>query len=76
MKIILNEKIDTLGEAGQVVSVKSGYARNYLFPRGLATVASEKNKRDATQVILSLGYLALLGGSSFDDWKAFIVLLF
>tara|TARA_B100001750_G_C15161819_1_gene424832 strand:+ start:78 stop:524 length:447 start_codon:yes stop_codon:yes gene_type:complete len=51
MKIILNEKIDTLGEAGQVVSVKSGYARNYLFPRGLATVASDKNIRNIEKLL-------------------------
>ena len=43
MKIILNEKIDTLGDAGQVVSVKNGYARNYLIPKGLATLATDKN---------------------------------
>ena len=43
MKIILNEKIDTLGDAGQVVSVKNGYARNYLIPKGLATIATDKN---------------------------------
>tara|TARA_B100000029_G_C17537380_1_gene945398 strand:- start:352 stop:798 length:447 start_codon:yes stop_codon:yes gene_type:complete len=43
MKIILNEKIDTLGDAGQIVSVKNGYARNYLIPKGLATLATDKN---------------------------------
>ena len=43
MKIILNKKIDTLGDAGQIVSVKNGYARNYLIPKGLATLATDKN---------------------------------
>ena len=31
MKIILNENIKTLGKIGDIVSVKKGYARNYLF---------------------------------------------
>lgn len=33
MKIILTEKIDKLGNIGDVVSVKNGYAKNYLFPK-------------------------------------------
>ncbi len=36
MKIILNEDIEHLGRLGNLVEVKPGYARNYLFPRGLA----------------------------------------
>ena len=36
MKIILNKDITTLGEEGDVKDVATGYARNYLFPRGLA----------------------------------------
>lgn len=36
MKIILKEDIDNLGARGKVVTVKDGYARNYLLPRGLA----------------------------------------
>lgn len=43
MKIILKETVPNLGKSGQVVSVKDGYARNYLFPKGLATVA-ERNQ--------------------------------
>lgn len=42
MKVILNQTVAKLGKAGQVVSVADGYARNYLFPRGLATVADKK----------------------------------
>ncbi|MEZ4414145.1 MAG: 50S ribosomal protein L9 [Gemmatimonadota bacterium] len=45
MKIILREAVEHLGDAGEVVSVKPGYARNYLLPRGLAYQATEQNLR-------------------------------
>lgn len=38
MKIILTHDVDRLGEPGDVINVKDGYARNYLVPRGLAMV--------------------------------------
>ncbi len=41
MKIILNQTVPKLGKSGQVVTVKDGYARNYLFPKGLATLAEK-----------------------------------
>ena len=41
VKLILREDIRGLGDAGDVVSVKPGYARNFLVPHGKATVASE-----------------------------------
>lgn len=37
MKLILTQEVDGLGAPGDVVEVKSGYGRNYLVPRGLAT---------------------------------------
>lgn len=43
MKVILLEPMENLGDVGAVVSVKPGYARNYLLPRGLATLATESN---------------------------------
>ena len=43
MKVILTEDMERLGEAGNVVEVKDGYARNYLLPRKLALVASRSN---------------------------------
>ena len=43
MKIILNEDIEHLGRLGDVVEVKPGYARNYLFPRGLALQPTNHN---------------------------------
>ncbi len=43
MDIILLEHIDDLGTVGQTVKVKDGYARNYLLPRKLACLATQKN---------------------------------
>ena len=43
MKIILNQNLDTLGRAGDLVKVSDGYARNYLIPRGLASEADDRN---------------------------------
>lgn len=43
MKLILRETVASLGRAGDVVSVKPGYARNYLLPQGLAYTASAAN---------------------------------
>ncbi|MFN0063896.1 MAG: 50S ribosomal protein L9 [Myxococcaceae bacterium] len=45
MKLILQEDVDNLGHAGELVSVKPGFGRNFLLPRGLAVVANEANKR-------------------------------
>lgn len=43
MKVILRQNIESLGEVGQVVNVKDGYARNYLIPRKYAYLASQGN---------------------------------
>lgn len=43
MRVILLEKIINLGSLGDLVNVKPGYARNYLVPQGLATVATDEN---------------------------------
>ena len=43
MEIILIEKIDRLGGLGDLVNVKSGFARNYLLPTGKAKVATAEN---------------------------------
>jgi large subunit ribosomal protein L9 len=43
MRIILREDMDNLGAAGEVVTVRDGYGRNYLLPRGLAALATEKD---------------------------------
>lgn len=43
MKVILNKSVPKVGKEGQVVTVKGGFARNFLFPRGIAVVA-DKNQ--------------------------------
>ncbi|HMK44393.1 MAG TPA: 50S ribosomal protein L9 [Dissulfurispiraceae bacterium] len=43
MQVILKDAVKNLGKMGDVVSVKDGYARNFLFPQGLAVEANEKN---------------------------------
>ena len=43
IQVVLKEDVDKLGKTGQVVKVKPGYARNFLLPRGLATVATKGN---------------------------------
>jgi len=41
--VLLREDIDSLGGRGEVVKVRSGYARNYLLPQNLATLATKGN---------------------------------
>ena len=43
MNIILLERIEKLGQMGELVSVRSGYARNFLLPQGKAVFASKEN---------------------------------
>ncbi|WP_090390462.1 50S ribosomal protein L9 [Niabella drilacis] len=45
MEIILIQDVDNLGAANEVVSVKNGYARNYLIPRKLAVENNNSNKK-------------------------------
>ena len=45
MEIILTEKIDKLGDIGDLVSVKNGFARNFLIPNNKALLATEANKK-------------------------------
>ena len=46
VKLILREAVPGLGEAGDLVSVKPGFARNYLLPGGRAILATEGNVRE------------------------------
>lgn len=44
-EVLLVHDVEHLGKRGEIVKVKPGYARNYLLPHGVATVASDENKR-------------------------------
>jgi large subunit ribosomal protein L9 len=44
MQLILTQDVDNLGKAGELVSVRPGYGRNYLVPRGFAVSATVHNK--------------------------------
>ncbi len=45
MQVILLEELQNLGNLGDEVKVRAGYARNYLIPQGKAVIASEENRK-------------------------------
>lgn len=45
IQLLLVQTVDPLGKQGDIVEVKAGYAKNYLIPQGLATVATDHHKR-------------------------------
>ena len=49
-KIILTQDVSGLGASGEVVHVKDGYARNYLYPRGVAVQWSESGEKQVEQL--------------------------
>ncbi len=46
MKVILNDDVNNLGEIGDIVDVKRGYARNFLIPQGKAVICSKSTLAD------------------------------
>jgi large subunit ribosomal protein L9 len=68
MEVILLENVENLGSVGDKVSVKSGFARNYLVPHGKAQMATAANiaefeARDAIEVTARVGSEGKLFGS-------------
>lgn len=51
MQILLKKEVEHLGQAGQVVDVKPGYARNYLVPQNLAIFVTRKNRKSIEKEI-------------------------
>jgi len=45
MDVILRQDVDKVGRSGEVVTVKDGFGRNFLLPRGLAYLATDSNKK-------------------------------
>jgi len=52
MEIVLLKDYEKLGKAMDVISVKDGFARNYLIPQGVAVAASEGNKKKVAEAKL------------------------
>ncbi|MBI2094063.1 MAG: 50S ribosomal protein L9 [Candidatus Omnitrophica bacterium] len=50
MEVILQQPVKGLGEAGEVVRVKPGYAHNFLIPRGLAVEATPQQRKASEQI--------------------------
>ena len=51
MEILLKKDVENLGQAGELVSVKTGYALNYLIPQGYAVVATESVKKQYAETV-------------------------
>ncbi len=71
MQIILLDKVVNLGNLGEVVKVKDGYARNFLIPSGRARRATEANKAEfeAKRVVLEKAAAAKLAESQAQGTK-------
>ena len=79
MEIILLDKIDNLGNVGDVVTVKPGYARNYLFPKGLAVRSSKRNiafvKEERKNIELKIAKEEQASQAIFDSLKNVEILM-
>lgn len=69
MEIILTESVDGLGEIGETVSVKPGFARNYLLPQGFAVVADQNSVKQFEHQKRQLEHKALKLAKSADAMK-------
>ena len=51
MEVILKQDVQGLGYKNDLLTVKDGYARNFLIPKGLAVIATESNKKVLAEVV-------------------------
>ena len=56
MKVVLNQDIKGIGKKLQIVDVSEGYARNYLIPKKLVSIADNKNVNEAKNRLESLAF--------------------
>jgi len=70
VEVILRDDVPHLGKIGDVVRVKPGYARNFLFPRGLAIEASGKNLRVLEHRSGSSGPRPIASGKPPTGWRS------
>lgn len=57
MKVILKQRVDKIGQTGEVVNVKDGFARNFLLPNGLALEANKANMNAVSALKASMAAL-------------------
>jgi len=67
MEIILLQDVHTLGTSGDILIVKPGYARNYLFPRGLAVRSSKRNRALADEKKKVVKARAMREAKAYED---------
>ena len=70
IEVLLRDHVNALGECGDVVRVRSGYARNYLVPHGLATEATPENKKLMERRRVKLEAQAVVKNAEMDAWIA------
>ncbi|HRG60062.1 MAG TPA: 50S ribosomal protein L9 [Bacteroidia bacterium] len=51
MKVILKQEVKNLGEKDELVTVKNGYASNFLIPKGMAVLATESNQKQLAETM-------------------------
>ena len=67
MDVILLQDIESLGTSGDIVNVKPGYARNFLFPRGLAVRSSKRNRALADEKKMVAKARAIREAKTYED---------
>ena len=68
MDVILKQDVDRLGAKNDIVTVKNGFARNYLIPKGFAAVATESARKVVAETLRQQSHKAL---KALEDAKAF-----
>ena len=70
VEVLLMDVVSGLGIEGDVVRVADGYARNYLFPRGIATEVTEGKKRQIEKKRMELRRMVKSAQKRLDEFEA------